>query len=142
MDTVMLDVMLDMNRTVPSGEPNPITNLIYTNLDEKIREAIRTYNGMLPIVLMPGTMDIIGYVTSIDDKTAHCKLADDGISLLKKGLLEGKTIQFYGYTRNHSCKTEDGTGTVNGIVVAALSQGGILGDNIITIGKSKREEKL
>ncbi|MCM1235095.1 MAG: hypothetical protein NC489_33770 [Ruminococcus flavefaciens] len=104
----MSTTVLDMPRVVPAGQPNPNTKVVYDNLQEKIDDAIKRNDGKLPITITAGDStsdltggvsdikieDIVGYITRVEDTTAHCELNLSGTELLMHGQLVDKGVQF------------------------------------------------
>ncbi|WP_301066787.1 hypothetical protein [uncultured Duncaniella sp.] len=94
-----------MRRCIPRGYENPNTGKVYTNLDEKVKEAIDRFDGKLPLTLSNTSTrlmdkvtvnpeDVIGYITDIDAEQVHVELNEYGTELLQQNRLFGRGVQF------------------------------------------------
>lgn len=94
-----------MRRCIPRGCANPNTNKVYTNLDEKVKEALDRFGGKLPLTLSNTSTrlmdkvtvnpeDVIGYITDIDAEQVHVELNEYGTELLQQNRLFGRGVQF------------------------------------------------
>lgn len=96
-----------MPRRLQKGSVNPNTKKVYTNMDEKVQEAIEEHEGRLPVTLPyvgGGSLtdlttiklgEVIGYITSLDDNNVHVELTTLGVEMLSRNELYGKCVQFH-----------------------------------------------
>ena len=98
---------INITRRLPKGSQNPNTKKIYTNMDEKVQEAIEEHGGKLPVTLPyvgGGSLtelttikpeEVVGYITSLDDFNVHVELTALGLEMLSRNELFGKCAQFH-----------------------------------------------